>query len=361
MNKKIFVFLILLLVVSFSTESFASLTFTSNAITGTTASSIDLGAGNTLSLNTTNNAPITTGTGLVTLGGSLKVTSLTAGRIPFASTGGLLVDDSNFTYDNSIGSLRSNFLNLSGTVNSSGSLYPLSIETGFPVHNQFVYAATIQATSSEDDTSAKSLLKLMGNYGGNSTGSTAPSYGLYSSIYGDSKTPMSSFSSLFLPSVGIYSEVLDGGYGGDTIGAYSYSVNETNRSIGTLSQGRWGVLSIGGVFYARSGTNNIGLIGTLNSAIPTATSAAILADNGAIAAPIFLGRDNGGTVFTIADGGAVTSTSSVTSTQYKLSALNTAPSSATDTGTAGEVRFTTTGIYICVATNSWIKAAAAAW
>jgi len=74
MNKKIFAFLILLLVVSFGATAFASLTFTTNAITGTTASTIDLGAGNTLSLNTTNNAPITTGTGLVTLGGVLNVT-----------------------------------------------------------------------------------------------------------------------------------------------------------------------------------------------------------------------------------------------------------------------------------------------
>jgi lysophospholipase L1-like esterase len=35
--------------------------------------------------------------------------------------------------------------------------------------------------------------------------------------------------------------------------------------------------------------------------------------------------------------------------------INTAPSSATDTGTTGEIRFTSTGIYICIATNTWIK------
>ncbi len=74
MSKKILSILLLVFTLSFTTHAFASLTFTSDAITGTTASSIDLGSGNTLSLNTTNNAPVTVGTGLVTLGGSLNVT-----------------------------------------------------------------------------------------------------------------------------------------------------------------------------------------------------------------------------------------------------------------------------------------------
>ena len=46
----------------------------------------------------------------------------------------------------------------------------------------------------------------------------------------------------------------------------------------------------------------------------------------------------------------------ITSSQYKLSALNTAPASPTATGTTGEVRVTSTGIYYCIATNTWRKA-----
>ena len=46
----------------------------------------------------------------------------------------------------------------------------------------------------------------------------------------------------------------------------------------------------------------------------------------------------------------------ITSSQYKLSALNTAPASPTATGTTGEVRVTGNGIYYCTATNTWIKA-----
>lgn len=41
------------------------------------------------------------------------------------------------------------------------------------------------------------------------------------------------------------------------------------------------------------------------TSLPTFTNAAIVADNGATTSPIFIGRDNGSTVFTIADGGNV--------------------------------------------------------
>ena len=84
MNKKILSIFVFSLFIFGSTKVLASLTFSNNAITGTTASSIDVGAGNTLSLQTTNNAPITTGTGLVTLGGSLSTT----GGVIIGNTGG---------------------------------------------------------------------------------------------------------------------------------------------------------------------------------------------------------------------------------------------------------------------------------
>ncbi len=52
---------------------------------------------------------------------------------------------------------------------------------------------------------------------------------------------------------------------------------------------------------------------------------------------------------------------SVTATQFKLSALNTAPSSSSDTGALGEIRIVNGYIYICVATNTWQRAALASW
>ena len=47
--------------------------------------------------------------------------------------------------------------------------------------------------------------------------------------------------------------------------------------------------------------------------------------------------------------------------QFYLSALNTAPASATATGTLGEIRIDANYIYICTATNTWKRAAIATW
>lgn len=38
-----------------------------------------------------------------------------------------------------------------------------------------------------------------------------------------------------------------------------------------------------------------------------------------------------------------------------------APSSASDTGTAGEIRIDSSYIYYCTATNTWVRAALATW
>lgn len=51
----------------------------------------------------------------------------------------------------------------------------------------------------------------------------------------------------------------------------------------------------------------------------------------------------------------------VRSTQFKLSALNNAPTSATDTGTLGEIRIDANYIYVCTATNTWKRAALVTW
>ena len=51
----------------------------------------------------------------------------------------------------------------------------------------------------------------------------------------------------------------------------------------------------------------------------------------------------------------------VKATQYKLSALNTAPSSASDTGTLGEIRVDASYIYVCTATNTWKRSQIATW
>lgn len=51
----------------------------------------------------------------------------------------------------------------------------------------------------------------------------------------------------------------------------------------------------------------------------------------------------------------------LTTDQYILSDLNTAPASATATGTKGEIRVTAGFIYVCIATNTWVRSALTTW
>ena len=46
---------------------------------------------------------------------------------------------------------------------------------------------------------------------------------------------------------------------------------------------------------------------------------------------------------------------------YSLSALNGAPASATATCSAGEIRWTATHVYLCSATDTWVRAALVTW
>ena len=46
---------------------------------------------------------------------------------------------------------------------------------------------------------------------------------------------------------------------------------------------------------------------------------------------------------------------------YMVDGLNSAPATATSTGTTGEIRYTSTHIYVCIATNTWVRAALTTW
>lgn len=59
--------------------------------------------------------------------------------------------------------------------------------------------------------------------------------------------------------------------------------------------------------------------------------------------------------------GALNVGSTITGSQFRLSALNTAPTSANDTGVLGEVRIDANFIYVCTATNTWKRAAISTW
>lgn len=48
-------------------------------------------------------------------------------------------------------------------------------------------------------------------------------------------------------------------------------------------------------------------------------------------------------------------------TQLNLGSVEAAPSAANDTGFAGELRFAATGVYLCTATDTWVRAVMATW
>jgi hypothetical protein len=51
----------------------------------------------------------------------------------------------------------------------------------------------------------------------------------------------------------------------------------------------------------------------------------------------------------------------LTASQLKLEDLNTAPASATATGILGEIRVTADYIYVCSATDTWVRTALVTW
>ena len=93
------------------------------------------------------------------------------------------------------------------------------------------------------------------------------------------------------------------------------------------------------------------------------TSNTLLIQNVSSAVPLIYGdfaNDRVG-IGKIATTNALEVEGTTEATQYKLSALNTAPASATDTGVVGEIRVTSTHIYVCIAANTWVRADLAAW
>jgi hypothetical protein len=68
-----------------------------------------------------------------------------------------------------------------------------------------------------------------------------------------------------------------------------------------------------------------------------------------------ISKNNGTTTFSVNKLGDITANS------LKLNAMNTAPASATATGTVGEIRVTATHIYVCTATNTWVRSALTTW
>lgn len=148
--------------------------------------------------------------------------------------------------------------------------------------------------------------------------------------------------------------------------ATSFANPEGNSGLNIFAYGTTTGTNIGGYYEALNGGINVGVIGksitAKNSAInigvigvalntatvptqiggyfaldptntPTFTSAALMADNGTTTSDIFVGRDNGTSVFRVTDGGNVILSAPVRLRQYTVATL--------PAGTQGDVAYVT--------------------
>jgi len=109
---------------------------------------------------------------------------------------------------------------------------------------------------------------------------------------------------------------------GSNVGLFG-TADGGNRSVGTFGRSttaKNSATNIGALGYGlNTGTTPVQIGGYfgLTNTDPTFTSAALMADNGTQTDPIFVARDNGTPVFSIADGGVTTLTSSFSAASYK--------------------------------------------
>ena len=130
---------------------------------------------------------------------------------------------------------------------------------------------------------------------------------------------------------------------------YLNSFSNGNLYIGnTTASDIFNFSSTGAATFSAGLTVNGGYIRNAN----TSTTGGLFMGNGSV----YMAYD-GSTINFV--GATATFSSSVTATQYNLSALNTAPATSSSTGTLGEIRIDANHIYVCTATNTWKRVAIA--
>lgn len=149
----------------------------------------------------------------------------------------------------------------------------------------------------------------------------------------------------FSTAVGYRALLNNTGINNAAIGHQAGSANTTGTNNTFIGMSTGGAANV-------AGTNNTFLGYSATASVNALTNASAIGNGAIVSASNTIQLGNTSVT-------AVNTSGAVTALQYKLSALNTAPASATDTGVLGEIRVTATAIYICTATNTWVKAALA--
>ena len=115
---------------------------------------------------------------------------------------------------------------------------------------------------------------------------------------------------------------------------------------------------VGGFVVETTGVDNIAFSANFDSTSGNSRGIKLISNGGHTGDYILTEKING-SVHTYPF--VVNNAGDVACTQYKLNALNTAPTDSEDTGTTGEIRYTSDYIYVCVATNSWKRSQLTSW
>jgi len=195
MSKKVLSIFVLVLTLAFSTQAFASLTFTTDAITGTTTSSIDLGSGNALSLQTTGNGVINLGSGLLTSLGGATFSGTVKGLNVYENVGNLALGSEALNRtttgsENTVIGFQTLFSNTSGSSNTANGAYALYSNTTGGSNTAIGWSSLGYSTTGSSNTAIGSnslgVGTVTGNYntangalalGGNTTGSSNTAIG----------------------------------------------------------------------------------------------------------------------------------------------------------------------------------------
>jgi trimeric autotransporter adhesin len=215
-----------------------------------------------------------------------------------------------------------NQANASGTnISTSDWEFNAGRSTGTGTGGKFVFQTTMAGSSGASLNSLATRLTVESSSQTGITGLLPDGYsGSGLSIGADiSNSAASSGAGAFsgpasiVGNVGLRSRSNHSGINGDNVAVYAVG-SGARRNVGvvgdaTTTQANESVAASVGIYgaalRAHASAIQVGGYFTLLGSAPTLTSAALVADNGAETSPIFVARDNGTAVFTVADGGNV--------------------------------------------------------
>jgi len=280
-----------------------------------------------------------------TANGSDALYSNTTGSNNTANGAGSLYANTigNYNTANGIGSLS---LNTEGNFNTANGTFALNQNTT-GVNNTANGSSTLYSNTTGNDNTANGRSALFSNTIGYDN--TANGSGSLNGNTEGSKNTASGVDSLRANTIGNNNTA----YGVNSLFANITGSQNVAFGVGSLNAASAGSNNVGigyRALFTNTGSNNTA-IGTNASTLNTTDSNCIVIGNGVV------GLGSNTTVI----GNATTTVTGLRGNIRLVSGMATAPASATATGTLGDIRVTAGFIYVCTATNTWVRTALTTW